>query len=312
MNSALTFALPLTLIAAVTAQQPAPTPPPPLVKENATVKLSAHVYAIPDDSVPLVPNVGIIVGGTATLVVDTGLGPRNGQAILREVAKVSRNADLYLATTHFHPEHAAGSSAFPANTKFIVAQAQQKDLDELGATTAAQFAGRSALSAELLKDVKFRPPDVVFYDRQHEIDLGGGVRVRLLAVGPTHTRGDTVLFVEPDGILFAGDVVMNRAFLAFSQYSNAQTWMSVLGQLDALHPATIVPSHGPIGDGSLIGQQRGVLDALQGRVRALRMEGRSADEAATLLTAEFQARYPGWTGPNRVGAAVRSFYAGAP
>ena len=64
--------------------------------------------------------------------MDTGLGPRNGQAILREVAKVSNNADLYLVTTHFHPEHVAGSSAFPANTKFIVSQTQQKDLDELG------------------------------------------------------------------------------------------------------------------------------------------------------------------------------------
>jgi glyoxylase-like metal-dependent hydrolase (beta-lactamase superfamily II) len=295
----------------IAAQQPAQAPPP-LVKENATVKLSDHVYAIPDDSVPLVPNVGIIVGEKATLVVDTGLGPRNGEAILREVAKVSKNADLYLVTTHFHPEHTAGSSAFPTNTKFIVSQTQQKDLDELGLALAAQFAGRSALSAELLKDVKFRRPDVVFFDRQYDIDLGGGVRVRLLALGPTHTRGDTVVFVEPDRALFAGDVVMNRAFLAFGQYSNAQTWMSVLEQLEALHPTTIVPSHGPIGDGSLIGQQRGVLDALQTRVRALRMEGRSADEAAKLLTAEMQAKYPGWTGPNRVGAAVSSFYAGAP
>jgi len=311
MKTAAVLALSLTMMATVAAQQPAQAPPP-LVKENATIKLSEHVYAIPDDSVPLVPNVGIIVGGKATLVVDTGLGPRNGEAILREVAKVSKNTDLYLVTTHFHAEHTAGSSAFPANTKFVISQTQQKDLDELGLTLAAQFAGRSALSAELLKDVKFRRPDVVFFDRQYDIDLGGAVRVRLLAVGPTHTRGDTVLSVEPDRVLFAGDVVMNRAFLAFSQYSNAQTWISVLEQLDALHPVTIVPSHGPIGDGSLIGQQRGVLDALQARVRVLRMEGRSADEAATLLTAEMQAKYPGWTGPNRVGAAVRSFYAGAP
>ena len=66
----------------------------------------------------------------------------------------------------------------------------------------------------------------MFYDRQYDVDLGGGVRVRLLALGPTHTRGDTVLFVEPDRVMFAGDVVMNRAFLGFSQYSNAQTWLS--------------------------------------------------------------------------------------
>ena len=39
-------------------------PPPPLVKENATVKLSDHVYVIPDGNVGGVPNVGIIVGAT--------------------------------------------------------------------------------------------------------------------------------------------------------------------------------------------------------------------------------------------------------
>ena len=48
------------------------TPPPPLIRENATIKLTDHVWAIPDFNVGLVPNVGIIVGSKATLVVDTG------------------------------------------------------------------------------------------------------------------------------------------------------------------------------------------------------------------------------------------------
>src|SRR4051812_46269379 len=63
----------------------APAPPAPLVRENATVKLAEHVWAIPDFNVALVPNVGIVVGSKATLVVDTGLGPRNGEAIVREM-----------------------------------------------------------------------------------------------------------------------------------------------------------------------------------------------------------------------------------
>jgi hypothetical protein len=71
------------------ARQAQGPPADPLVRENASVKPSEHVYAIPDFNVGGVPNVGIIVGNKATLVVDTGLGPRNGQAILREVAKVS-------------------------------------------------------------------------------------------------------------------------------------------------------------------------------------------------------------------------------
>ena len=56
------------------AQQP---PADPLIKERAIAKVSDHVYVISDLNVGLVPNVGIIVGTKATLVVDTGLGPRS-------------------------------------------------------------------------------------------------------------------------------------------------------------------------------------------------------------------------------------------
>src|SRR5262245_11821136 len=55
----------------------------PLVKENGTIKVGDHTYVIPDDSVQMVPNVGIIVGSRATLVIDPGLGRRNGEAVLR-------------------------------------------------------------------------------------------------------------------------------------------------------------------------------------------------------------------------------------
>src|SRR3974390_2089436 len=44
----------------------------PLVEEKST-RVSDHVYAIMG-----FPNIAIIVGNRATLVVDTGLGPRNG------------------------------------------------------------------------------------------------------------------------------------------------------------------------------------------------------------------------------------------
>ena len=93
------------------------TPPVPLIRENVTVKVSEHVYVISDGSVGGVPNVGIIVGNKATLVVDTGLGPRNGQTVLKEVGKVSKNADLLVMATHFHAEHVLGESAFPSTAK---------------------------------------------------------------------------------------------------------------------------------------------------------------------------------------------------
>jgi glyoxylase-like metal-dependent hydrolase (beta-lactamase superfamily II) len=94
----------------------------PLVREGATIKVSPHVFVIPDDDVPLVANIGIVVGTRGTLVIDTGLGPRNGETVAREAAKVSRGSELYLAVTHVHPEHDLGASAFREHRGVAIAR----------------------------------------------------------------------------------------------------------------------------------------------------------------------------------------------
>src|SRR5579871_475874 len=94
----------------------------PLLPENSVTRVSEHVYAIQGW-----PNVGIIVGERATLVVDTGMGPRNGATVARAAQKLARGPKLYVTTTHFHPEHASGESAFPAGTILIRPTVQQEE-----------------------------------------------------------------------------------------------------------------------------------------------------------------------------------------
>jgi metallo-beta-lactamase class B len=279
--------------------------PPPMVKENHARKIGPHSYVIDDDSVVLVPNVGIVVGSKATLVVDTGMGPKNGAIVMKEVAKVSKNSQLYLVTTHFHAEHVAGISAFPAGTKYVISRVQQQDLDELGADLTKRFAGGSPIMADLLKDAPVRRADVLF-DREYKIDLGG-VNVRLLALGPTHTRGDTMVFVEEDKVLYAGDVVMPRVPVAFSQTSSAKAWEDVLAQLTPLGPTVIVPAHGPAGTGTMLAEQREAFDFIRHRVDAAK--GRvPVDVAVPMITMWFEQAHPGWASTNRVGAIVRGMY----
>src|ERR1700752_344553 len=85
----------------------------PLLTEDTT-KVSGHVWAIMG-----FPNIGIVVGGNPTLVIDTGLGPHNGATIAKVAKKLALNNKLYLPTTHSHPEHAAGEPGFPAGTILI-------------------------------------------------------------------------------------------------------------------------------------------------------------------------------------------------
>ena len=287
----------LTLLLAVSivfAQQPAATPPPPLIKENATVKISEHVYVIPDRNIGGVPNVGIIVGSNATLVVDTGLGVRNGQTVLREVTKINSSNPIYIVATHFHAEHTLGEGAFPATTKVLRPRAQQRDMDEFGITP--NFSGRSPVHTELVQNAAYRRADEIF-DNEKVLDLGG-VRARMQWIGGgTHTNGDAIIFVEGDGVLFAGDLLMSRRFLNFaSPTSSLRAWLNSYDKLEPLRPRHIVPCHGEMGDGSLIEMNRKYLRELQARAATLKREGKSADETAELITAEFRTRYPDWIG----------------
>src|SRR5580700_11741100 len=260
VRALLTIVVVLAFAVAAHTQETAPlghnqAQPAPLVQENKTIKVSEHVYVIPDGRVNLVPNIGIIVGSRATLVVDAGMGPRNGQTVMRELAKVSKNTELYFTTTHFHPEHMTGVQAFPANTIVIRPEAQQEEVDRKQPEFIHNFSQRTPDLKALLQDVKPRPPDILF-DKEAKLDLGG-ITVRLLWLGPAHTRGDSFIFVEEDGVLFTGDAVINRFFPIFPDAdASGKNWLSILDQLDELHPRTIVPGHGEVGDAGLIGIER--------------------------------------------------------
>src|SRR5215510_7142902 len=162
------------LVLAVPAAQQiaAQTPQPPLIKAEGLRQVSAHVHVIPDNSVQMVPNVGIIVGEQAVLVVDTGLGPPNGATVLNVAQKLGGSRALYVVVTHFHPEHDLGAQAFPATAKMIRSSDQLKDIAEYGLETAKNFASRSAINSELLKGADYRKADITF-EKDHELDLGG-------------------------------------------------------------------------------------------------------------------------------------------
>jgi len=281
------------------AQQPAPQGVP----ENSVTRVSDHVYAIIG-----FPNIGIIAGDRATLVVDTGMGPPNGAIVVREAEKLAKSPNLYLTTTHFHPEHAAGAQAFPPRTVLIRPAVQQEEMDKHGAEFIEMFRSRSALFREQLKDVKPRPPDILF-DREIKLDLGG-VTARLMWLGPAHTQGDELIFVEPDRTLLPGDIVENKLVPNMPNAdASPKGWLAVLDKIAPLEPLHVVPDHGALGDGSLIAQERGFLQDLQTRALDLKRQGVSVDDAGKRLEADFKAKYPGWGSINAVPNAVRRVYA---
>ena len=273
----------------------------PMLGEDTT-KISDHVWALMG-----FPNIAIVAGSRATLVVDTGLGPKNGATIARVAAKLApNNTRLFLTTTHFHPEHAGGEPGFPASTILIRDAVQQQEMEKHGQEMIDMFSGRSAENKELLAGVVLRPPDVTF-SQEATVDLGG-VTVRLLWFGGAHTKGDELIFVEPDRTLVSGDVVQNKIIPGiFGDGGTPATWLAVLDKVEALNAAHILPDHSAPGDGSLVGAERNLIAGIQTRALALKQQGVSVEDAGKQISAELKTQHPDWPNTNAAGF-VKSVY----
>ena len=286
------------------------SPPPPVISDALPQEVAAGVYVIPDGRVPLVPNIGIVVGESEALVVDTGMGLANGRRVLAK-ARALTDLPLVLTITHFHPEHGYGAKTFAdEGVRIVYNRAQQDELNAKGQAYLDMFRTFGDTVAEQLEGVEFVEPDELYDDRM-TLDLGG-IRAELLHFGLAHTRGDQVVFLPEQRVLFAGDLLENRIFPIVPWFPpddvdvNGSRWIEVLDRLEELEPAIVVPGHGEVTGSELIGQVRAYLQDVRARVAAA--DGTS-EEVKALLEPAIRDDYPGWDAPEWIGFAIACFHA---
>jgi glyoxylase-like metal-dependent hydrolase (beta-lactamase superfamily II) len=274
-----------------------------LLSRDNLSQVSPHAWMIKGS-----PNIGIVVGSYATLVIDNGLGTKNGKIVSDIALSLSPQTNkLYLTTTHYHAEHATGDGGFPPGTVLVRPRVQQAELEAEGQKLIDLFSSRSEEDRALLQDYRYLKPDVLF-GTNHRLDLGG-VTVRLMWFGAAHTKGDELIMVEPDSVLFSGDVVQNKTGPYFyCAGCTPKGWLAVVKKVATLKPKIVVPDHSAAGDGTLIAQERAFMADLQARAMALKAQGKSAEEAGKIVAGEFQVKYADWSGMARIPQAVEKAY----
>ena len=290
-----------------------PSAPAPTVVEEGITEIAPGVWVIPDRRVPLVPNVGIVVGEETVLVVDTAMGPANGSRVLAAAKEKADGRPLLVTVTHFHPEHGFGAQVFREEATIVYNSAQRDELHDKGAGYVELFKTFGPAVAAALEGVELVDPHEV-YDDETELDLGGRT-VLLRTWGVAHTRSDQVVFLPEERILFTGDLVEERIFPIYPYFPpddadvDGNRWIEVLRRLEELDPAVVVPGHGAVGDVSVITAAREYHELLREETLGLAAEGLDADEVVARLEPEFLARYPDWEQPEWIGFGIRSFHA---
>jgi glyoxylase-like metal-dependent hydrolase (beta-lactamase superfamily II) len=240
------------------------------------------------------PNVVYVVGDDATLVVDTGLGPGNGALVARVAKRLAKGPKLFLTTTHYHPEHAAGLGGFPNETVLIRPRVQQEELEKEGEQTMTFFRNSPQFGPSLAGLKPLRAPDVTF-ENEAKLQLGGGISVRLMFLGAGHTASDELIFVEPDSALITGDIVQNKVVPGVASSGGSfASWLTVLDKLVPLRPRIVIPTHSKVGDASLITAEAAFIRDMQSRAAALKHSGVLAADAVKQLTDVFKSNYPEW------------------
>lgn len=266
---------------------------PPVVLGSPT-EIADGVWVVPDGRVPLVPNIGVIVGDRAVLVVDTGLGAQSGantHAIARELAG---DRPLLLTLTHFHPEHGWGAQAF-ADAIIVYNRTQRDEFRAKADGFMQMFRGLGDAVARELEGFEFVAPHLV-YDGAAELDLGGKL-VQLRTWGAAHSAGDQAVLLPEERVAFLGDLAENRFFPIFPPNDpdvDGDRWIAILEELEQLNPAVVVPGHGEVGDAGLLTVNREYLQALKSETGRLAAAGKDPAAIIETLTPQLLQRHSDW------------------
>jgi glyoxylase-like metal-dependent hydrolase (beta-lactamase superfamily II) len=208
-------------------------------KTVSFTKLSDHAYAYTAEGDP---NSGIVIGDDAVMVIDTQATPAMAQDVIRRIREVTDKPIKYVVLSHYHAVRVLGAAAY--QPEHIIASQDTRDLIvERGEQDKASEIGRFP---RLFRNVESVPPGMTWptmtFSGRMTLWLGK-LEVQLIQLGRGHTKGDTVVWLPLDKVLFSGDLVEFDA-TPYAGDAYFQDWPKTLDNIAALKPQALVPGRG--------------------------------------------------------------------
>ncbi len=247
MNKSIHFILLLLLLAGPVLASDSP----PAGVEMALKQVTEHVYfvqgvpGVATDNEGFISNAGVIVTGAGVVIFDALGTPALSQLLLEKIRKITDEPIVRVIVSHYHADHIYGLQVF-------------EDLDaEILAPAGAEKYLASDNASERLDDRRFTLDPWVndntrlVYPDQY---LGEGMQFHLgdvefviTVVGNAHSDGDLTLFVEPDRVLFSGDIIFEGR-VPFLGDSNTRHWVQILQRMEKEQLVALVPGHGGVAE----------------------------------------------------------------
>jgi glyoxylase-like metal-dependent hydrolase (beta-lactamase superfamily II) len=221
----------------------------PTTVDMTLKQVSEHVYfvegvpGIPTDNEGFISNAGVVVTGAGVVVFDTLGTPSLAHKLLEKIREITDQPVVRVIVSHYHADHIYGLQVFA-------------DLDaEILAPVGADLYLDSENARERLEDRRFTldpwvndntrlvyPDQMLKHGTKFRL---GDVDFTVTVVGNAHSDGDMTLYVEPDRVLFSGDIIFEGR-VPFLGDSNTKRWVQVLERMEHEKLVALVPGHGGV------------------------------------------------------------------
>lgn len=261
-------------------------------------------------------NAGLVVDGKDCLLVDTLFDlPLTSEMLagMRRAVPQAARIDT-LVNTHSNGDHTFGNQlvqgaqiiaargcaeemAERPPEAFQAMMANWRNMGEAGAFLHEVMGARFEFQG-----IVHTPPTQVF-NGEMSVQVGGK-DVRLVEVGPAHTRGDVLVYVPSDRVVFTGDILFvgGHPVVWAGPVSN---WIKACDLMLSWDVETVVPGHGPITDKKGVRDLKHYLEFILIEARKRYDAGMSDEEAARDIAWD---AFRDWTDPERVFVNVAAAY----
>lgn len=211
-------------------------------KTTTFEQLSAHGWAYTAEGDP---NTGVVITDEGVLIVDALATPVMARRLIAEIRKVTDKPIRYVVLSHYHAVRVLGASAYKAEgmEQIIASQGTYDLIVERGEQDMASEHQRFPRLFQAFETVPgLTWPTLTFTDKMTL--FMGGVRIEIMHLGAGHTKGDTVVWLPDEKLLFSGDLVEAES-ACYTGDAHLAAWPATLDQLRALDADALVPGRGP-------------------------------------------------------------------
>ncbi|HHJ14391.1 MAG TPA: MBL fold metallo-hydrolase [Gammaproteobacteria bacterium] len=212
-------------------------------------RVSEHVYfvqgmaGIATDNAGFVSNAGVVFTGEGIVLFDALGTPSLAHKLLGLIRGISSAPLRYVVLSHYHADHVYGLQVFEeAGARILAPAGAEHYLRSEGAAERLEER-RLSLAPWVNDETRLVEPDE-YVDVPRTLELGD-VRLVLTPVGAAHSDGDLTLYVEPDRVLFSGDIIFEGR-IPFMGDANSRHWLEVLEHMESRRLAAMIPGHGAL------------------------------------------------------------------